>query len=73
VRGGRWEVGGEGWEVRGGRWEVGGEGWEVRGGRHAPVMISKSAIVTQPPARNAREGSSWIADRCLSRYCGRGV
>jgi hypothetical protein len=60
----RWEVGGV--EVRGGR-------WEERGGRHAPVMISKSAIVTQPPARNAREGSSWIADRCLSRYCGRGV
>jgi hypothetical protein len=58
-------------EVGGGRWEVGGE--RSGGGRHAPVMISKSAIVTQPPARNAREGSSWIADRCLSRYCGRGA
>ncbi len=44
---------------------------EIGCGGRAPVMMSKSAIVTQPPARNVREGSSWIADRCLSRYCGR--
>jgi len=30
---GKWDVGGEGWDVRDGRWEMGSERWEVRNGK----------------------------------------
>ena len=34
-----------------------------------PVMMSRSAIERQPPARKTREGSSWMDDRCASMCC----
>jgi hypothetical protein len=42
---------------------------EEIGKKPAPVMINKSAMVTLPPARNMREGSSCMDEKWCSRYC----